>query len=263
MILNTSQRKNLAGLMAAHGFAASDFQLRADVSTRACPNYGEEYKLNETNYYFRVFLLESEYSPWEQFWLEYSPGEKQLCEYDSSSSWDTVVIEFDRYLHRLNAELATGDPWTQPGVARIVKQQQGQKLIPAGNEFIGQRLARLVFASATKALDILDPYIGPELFDRVNDADVKVPLRVLTSTKSRASALYFAAFKKTYTNAELRMLEEQKLHDRFVIVDGSTAYHIGHSIKDLGKRDTNVWRCIILNSGRSRSRFPQRSKRDL
>lgn len=25
-----------------------------------------------------------------------------------------------------------------------------------------------------------------------------------------------------------------------IIVDGSSAYHVGHSIKDLGKKDTNV-----------------------
>jgi hypothetical protein len=157
--------------MAANGFDASEFQLRTDVTTRACPHSGEEYQLIGTYYYFRMFLLESEYSHSDQFWVEYSPGEKQLREYDSCWNWDSVLSSFEKYLGRLKEERESGDPWTQPGLARVVKEQQGQKLIPSGNEFAAQRLARLVFASAGSSLDILDPYIGPELFDRLNDAD--------------------------------------------------------------------------------------------
>src|SRR5207253_10701740 len=130
-------------------------------------------------------------------------------------------------------QIAAADPWQQPGVRRVVKQTQGQTLIPAGHEFTGQRLARLVFAGATKSLDILDPYIGPEVLDRVDDAGVKVALRLLTAKTRQLSTSYFQAFKATYGNAELRILNDPKLHDRFIIIDRSTAFHVGHSIKDL------------------------------
>jgi len=210
------------------------------VPSRAVLESGEELRLKETQYYFCIFLNRSFWNIEKKYWLDYSPGKETLHSYNYSWSWQTVCSDFAQYLSRLRQALETDDPWKQSGVTRVIKQQQGQTLIPAGNEFTGQRLARLIFAGAKKSLDISDPYIGPDLFDRINDADVKVPLRLLTSTKSKSSASYFAAFKKTYANAELRVLEENKLHDRFIIVDGTSAYHVGHSIKDLGKKDSNV-----------------------
>ena len=154
--------------------------------------------------------------------------------------WQSVCGYFVEYLQLLRHELDLVDPWSSPGVRRVTKKKGDQTLIPAGNEFTGQRLVRLVFADAKKSLDELDLYIGPELLDRVDDAGIDVKLRLLTSKKSKVSAWYFAAFRKRYGSAELRILEEDKLHDRFIIIDGGTAYHVGHSIKDLGKKDTNV-----------------------
>src|SRR5207248_8922671 len=104
----------------------------------------------------------------EKFRLEYSPGKDRLHAYKLSWNWASVGEDFRDYLARLRHELAVADadPWKQPGVTRVIEQRQGQKLIPAGNEFTGQRLARFIFAGAKTSLDIMDPYIGPELLDR-------------------------------------------------------------------------------------------------
>src|SRR5439155_6568453 len=73
-----------------------------------------------------------------------------------------------------------------------------------------------------------------------DDAAVQVPIRILTSMKSTNSFSYYKAFKKSYPLAELRVLQEAKLHDRFIIVDKTAGYHLGHSVKDLGKKDTQI-----------------------
>ncbi len=39
---------------------------------------------------------------------------------------------------------------------------------------------------------------------------------------------------------ELVQLQENGMHDRFVIVDGLTAYSVGHSLKDLGSKDSVI-----------------------
>jgi hypothetical protein len=46
-------------------------------------------------------------------------------------------------------------------------------------------------------------------------------------------------FKKDYGALELR---EQKsgMHDRFIIIDRSIAYVAGHSLKDVGSKDTTL-----------------------
>lgn len=238
-ILTASQRVDLKRVLENNEFVSDQFELRASVANAATHQHGEQLRLKDTGYYFSIYLNESEYS-FEKFWLEFSPGQQRLHDYKLSFDWPNVCGDFADYLARLQQELASDDPWKQPGVTRVTRTEQGQTLIPAGHQFTGQRLARAIFASATKSLDILDPYIGPELFERVDDAAVKVNLRILTSGKSSPSPSYFEAFKRTYPNAELRVLEEKKLHDRFIIIDGTSAYHFGHSIKDLGKKDTHV-----------------------
>jgi len=238
-ILTPSQRVNLKTVLESRGFVSDEFELCTSMARAVSHEHGEQLRLKDTEYYFSIYLNESEYNS-KKFWLEFSPGQQRLHDYTLSWNWSTVCDDFANYLARLRQELELDDPWKQPGVTRVTRKEQGQTLIPAGHQFTGQRLARAVFASATKSLDILDPYIGPELFERIDDAGVKVNLRILTSAKSSSSPSYFQAFKSTYPNAELRVLEEKKLHDRFIIIDGASAYHFGHSIKDLGKKDTHV-----------------------
>jgi hypothetical protein len=240
-ILTPSQRRGLGKILETNDFAPDDFELRRDVRTTASDSGGEQLRFKGTDYYFSIFHNHSDWNH-EKFWLEYSPGEDKLHDYALSWSWNTVCQDFAQYLFRLCQELAADDPWMQPGVKRITKKEHGQTLIPAGNQFTGQRLARAIFATATKSLDLMDPYMGPELLDRVDDAGVNgsLALRLLTGKRSKISISYYQAFKKRYSNATLRVLEEEKLHDRFVIVDGAAGYHFGHSIKDLGKKDTHV-----------------------
>jgi len=238
-ILTSPQRVDLKAVLERKGFVSDDFELRESRARSLGHENGEQLQLKGTEYYFSIYLNETEYRH-EDFWLEFSPGQQKLHDYKLSVTWSTVCDDFDNYLGQLQRKLASNDPWKQPGVTRIARKEQGQALIPAGHEFTGQRLARGVFAGATKSLDILDPYLGPELFERIDDAGVKVKLRILTSGKSRTSTSYFQAFKGTYPNAELRFLEKKKLHDRFIIIDGTSAYHLGHSIKDLGKKDTHI-----------------------
>ena len=44
----------------------------------------------------------------------------------------------------------------------------------------------------------------------------------------------FKNFNEQYPT--LRVMKTQAFHDRFIILDGKTVYHIGSSIKDAGKK---------------------------
>lgn len=241
--------------MEAYGFATDEFELlstKADTSSR---QDGETLSLKGTEYYFSVYMHLGRWTMDDQFYLEMSPGPESLHVRATAFDWGAVCNHLVQYLQLLRHELESVDPWSSPGVRRVAKKNEEQTLIPAGNEFTGQRVVRLVFADAKKSLDVLDPYIGPELLERLDDAGVDAKLRLLTGKKARLSESYFAAFKK-YGSVELRVLEEDKLHDRFIIVDGNTAYHVGHSIKDLGKKDTNV--SAVKDIGPLKSLFEKR-----
>ena len=61
-----------------------------------------------------------------------------------------------------------------------------------------------------------------------------VEVVILTSEKSNISKLDIQKFNKEYYN--LKVAKTDKFHDRFMIIDNKDLYHIGASLKDLGKK---------------------------
>ena len=55
-----------------------------------------------------------------------------------------------------------------------------------------------------------------------------------TKTISKQLTLDLKKANEQYGGFEIHSFE--KSHDRFLIIDGNTVYHIGASLKDLGKR---------------------------
>jgi hypothetical protein len=130
--------------------------------------------------------------------------------------------------------------WRKPGIIRVATFTRDEMLIPAGHYFTGQRWVKEILAGAAKSVDIIDLYIGSELFDRIDDADINVDIRVITQ-KCASSPSYYNAFAQAYSGKiELRNLKPGVLHARIIIVDGTSGYTIDHSLKDLGKKDAHI-----------------------
>ena len=65
----------------------------------------------------------------------------------------------------------------------------------------------------------------------------KIPntkITIYTNTISKQLKLDFEKYQKQYKNIELK--EFKNSHDRFLIIDEKEIYHIGASLKDLGKK---------------------------
>lgn len=56
---------------------------------------------------------------------------------------------------------------------------------------------------------------------------------ILTSDKSNIEDLDIKKFNKEYPI--LKVAKTNKFHDRFIVIDNKERYHLGASIKDLGK----------------------------
>ena len=57
---------------------------------------------------------------------------------------------------------------------------------------------------------------------------------ILTSDRSDILKLDIQKFNKEYPTLEVARID--RFHDRFIVVDNKELYHIGASLKDLGKR---------------------------
>jgi hypothetical protein len=69
------------------------------------------------------------------------------------------------------------------------------------------------------------------LFSKVSD-DIKI--RIYTNNLSRQLKTDLEKYNSQYSKIELKELKQS--HDRFLIIDNTKIYHIGASLKDLGKK---------------------------
>lgn len=61
-----------------------------------------------------------------------------------------------------------------------------------------------------------------------------VEVVILTSDKSNIQNLDIQKFNKEYPI--LKVSKTNKFHDRFIVIDSQEMYHLGASIKELGKK---------------------------
>ncbi len=81
-----------------------------------------------------------------------------------------------------------------------------------------------------------------EVFNQLQLEDKKknnVEIVILTSDKSNIDNLDIKKFNKEYPI--LKVSKTNKFHDRFIVIDNKEMYHLGASIKDLGKK------CFAIN----------------
>ena len=104
--------------------------------------------------------------------------------------------------------------------------------------FDGQIFDAYVFVSdliksAKESITLIDNYIDETtltLFAKVPDIEVTI----YTHAINRQLKLDYQKYKKQYDNVTLKSFKNS--HDRFLILDGAEVYHIGASLKDLGKK---------------------------
>ena len=87
------------------------------------------------------------------------------------------------------------------------------------------------------SLNIINSFIEMRKFIASNGLAKKnknVEVTILTSIKSNIQNIDIQKFNKEYPT--LKVARTDKFHDRFVLLDSKEMYHLGASIKDLGKK---------------------------
>jgi hypothetical protein len=121
--------------------------------------------------------------------------------------------------------------------------QTPRLFLNAGEVFTGNRAARTIFTAAKQSINIIDTYLGPSVFDMLELTSASVRIRIITNKADAATKLAYTLFNQQFNKrAEFRLSDPSthKQHDRFIVIDGARALHLGGSIKDLGKSDSLI-----------------------
>ncbi len=87
---------------------------------------------------------------------------------------------------------------------------------------------------AKKEIILIDGYVDISTLDLLAKKGSGVNVKCYTYASTRLSNRDISQFNAQY--ASLTVKTTQMFHDRFLIIDGMTAYHIGASLKDAGKK---------------------------
>ena len=91
-----------------------------------------------------------------------------------------------------------------------------------------------IIKKANKKILIIDNYIDDSVLKMLAKKKNNVEVAIITSDKSNIENLDIKKFNKEYPI--LKVAKTNKFHDRFIVIDNKEMYHLGASIKDLGKK---------------------------
>jgi hypothetical protein len=103
-----------------------------------------------------------------------------------------------------------------------------------GQIFDAHTFVSKLVKSAQKSIALLDNYIDETVLMLLSKRSKGVNVTIYTKSISKQFKLDLDRFHKQYESIEVK--EFTKSHDRFLIIDQTEVYHIGASLKDLGKK---------------------------
>ena len=109
-----------------------------------------------------------------------------------------------------------------------------QKIFFEGQIYDAYSLIIDIIKKANKKILIIDNYIDDSVLKMLAKKNNNVEVVILTSDKSNIQQIDVQKFNKEYP--KLKVAKTNKFHDRFIIIDNEEMYHLGASIKDLGKK---------------------------
>ena len=109
-----------------------------------------------------------------------------------------------------------------------------QKIFFEGQIYDAYSLIIDIIKKANKKIFIIDNYIDDSVLKMLTKKIKNVEVVILTSDKSNIQKIDIQKFNKEYPI--LKVAKTNKFHDRFIVIDNKEIYHLGASIKDLGKK---------------------------
>ena len=109
-----------------------------------------------------------------------------------------------------------------------------QKIFFDGQIYDAFSLIVSIIQKAQREIVLIDSYVDIDTLNILSKKKTGVDVKIITYSNARLSNTDITNFNAQYPN--LIVKRSQVFHDRFIILDSSTVYHIGASIKDAGKK---------------------------
>jgi len=103
-----------------------------------------------------------------------------------------------------------------------------------GQIFDAYQLASKIIRSAKQSILLIDNYIDENTLTHLAKKTKSVKVLLLTKKINRQLVLDVKKANEQYGNFDIKTFN--KSHDRFLIIDHAEVYHLGASLKDLGKK---------------------------
>ena len=91
-----------------------------------------------------------------------------------------------------------------------------------------------IIRSAKSSIILLDNYVDDTVLTLLGKRNDNVIVTIYTKSISNQLRLDLQRYNSQYPPIEVELFSDA--HDRFLIIDGTELYHIGASLKDLGKK---------------------------
>lgn len=103
-----------------------------------------------------------------------------------------------------------------------------------GQIFDAYELTFKIIKSATNTIIMIDNYIDESTLTHLSKRNKNVKVNIYTKTISTQLSLDLKKVNEQYGNFEVKIFK--KSHDSFLIIDHNNVFHLGASLKDLGKK---------------------------
>lgn len=114
------------------------------------------------------------------------------------------------------------------------KPEIKQDIFFKGQIFDAYSFVMDLIKKAKTELIIIDNYIDLSVLKMLTEKSKNIRVKIITQKNTPIKALDIEKFKAQYGTLDLQ--HSQDFHDRFLIIDQKELYHIGASLKDLGKK---------------------------
>ncbi|MDA3885260.1 MAG: ORF6N domain-containing protein [Candidatus Delongbacteria bacterium] len=135
---------------------------------------------------------------------------------------ETKLLEHDRNFDKVFTALETHEDIPKQGV------------FFDGQIFDAYNFISKLFKSAKESVTIIDNYIDNSVLLHLTEVGKNVKVNVLTRSISEKLKQDIEKFEDQYFSLNIKVVKNY--HDRFIIIDEKEVYHIGASLKDLGKK---------------------------
>jgi len=117
----------------------------------------------------------------------------------------------------------------------VLKDHEPEKgIFFEGELFDAHKFISSIIKQAKKSIILIDNFVDETTLTILDKRKQDVQATIYTRKIDKKLKLDLEKYNKQYP--PIQIIEFNKSHDRFLIIDNTTTYHIGASIKDLGKK---------------------------